>query len=141
MANELRRIGKRYYVQTPHKYFPVEPHYVVPMFQFLPIGARASLVQRFALGWMPKHPDRDKAIEAVSSVRLLAKTQMERLFPDGEIVLSRDLRDTDIVVAVKHTRRLPLRSPSRSAWLPGAFPNEAPRPHRRPCRRLGPPCW
>src|SRR5690606_38569539 len=36
MAAEIQRVGKRYFVQTPNKYFFIEPHYALPLFQFLP---------------------------------------------------------------------------------------------------------
>lgn len=34
MAAEMMRVGKHHFVQTPNKYFPIEPHYLLPMFQF-----------------------------------------------------------------------------------------------------------
>ena len=37
MADEIRRVGKRYFVQTPNAYFPLEPHFLVPGFQFMPL--------------------------------------------------------------------------------------------------------
>src|SRR5690554_707519 len=36
MAKEIQRVGKNYYIQTPNKYFFIEPHYLLPFFQFLP---------------------------------------------------------------------------------------------------------
>ena len=29
------RVGKKYFIQTPNKYFPIEPHYLFPFFQFM----------------------------------------------------------------------------------------------------------
>ena len=36
MAQEIQRVGKRYCIQTPNRYFPIEPHVLWPCFQFLP---------------------------------------------------------------------------------------------------------
>ncbi|HWL32759.1 MAG TPA: hypothetical protein VNP89_04060, partial [Gaiellaceae bacterium] len=35
-------------------FLSVEPHYQLPLFQFLPRGARMSLNRRFSLGWQGK---------------------------------------------------------------------------------------
>ncbi|MCB0325514.1 MAG: class I SAM-dependent methyltransferase, partial [Bdellovibrionales bacterium] len=44
MMAEVRRVGKRYFVQTPNYYFPLEPHFLVPGFQFLPLEAKIWLL-------------------------------------------------------------------------------------------------
>ena len=85
MADEVRRVGARYYVQTPNWWFPIEPHFVFPGFQFLPLEVRTQLVMRFKLGWYPRVRDRDEARTIADSIRLLTEAQLRTLFPGGEI--------------------------------------------------------
>ena len=85
MANEIMRVGQKYYIQTPNRYFPIEPHFVFPFFQFLPISLRIWLVQHFDLGWFPKIPNRSEAMKEVSSIRLLNGSEVETLFPNATI--------------------------------------------------------
>ena len=91
MAAEVQRVGRRYYVQTPNRYFPIEPHFVFPFFQFLPLAGRAWLLQRFRLGWYGPIPDRQAAWSEVSGVRLLSRRELARLFPGGQIYTERFL--------------------------------------------------
>ena len=84
-AAEIRRISPRLFVQTPNRYFPVEPHFLVPGFQFLPIAARVALVRRFALGHMPREPEPERAMASVKSIRLLDAGAMRALFPGSRI--------------------------------------------------------
>ena len=76
-ADEIRRVAKRYYVQTPNRYFPIEPHYQFPFFQFFPERLQRALNKRFTLGWRKKG-DWEEA-------NLLSAGDLRRLFPDGEI--------------------------------------------------------
>lgn len=85
MANEVMRVGKRYFVQTPNLYFPIEPHFVFPLFQFLPIELRVSLITHFELGWRKKITDKQRAKEAVSSIRLVTKKEVMALFPNANL--------------------------------------------------------
>jgi len=83
MANEIRRVGNNYFIQTPNLYFPIEPHWLFPFFQFFPIGVRVFLTQHFNIGGYPKTNNRAKALERVNEVRLLSKKEITELFPDG----------------------------------------------------------
>ncbi len=85
MANEVRRVGKSYFVQTPYKYFPIEPHFHVPAWQFLPLELRIRLHQRFDLGWVKRDPDRESARAYVEHIRLLAAREYQSLFPDARV--------------------------------------------------------
>jgi SAM-dependent methyltransferase len=85
MANEIQRVGKRYFVQTPYRYFPIEPHFLFPFFQFLPRLARVMLARCFPLGWMGRYSTWDAAERAVDSVNLLSINQFQQLFPGATI--------------------------------------------------------
>lgn len=89
MAREIRRVGRRYFVQTPNRYFPIEPHFLLPLFQFYPRGVRAALVQRYQLGWMPRRANYAEALREVEQVRLLSAADMLALFPDAELYWER----------------------------------------------------
>jgi SAM-dependent methyltransferase len=89
MASEIRRVGKRYFVQTPYRYFPIEPHFVCPLFQFLPTTMQVYLVRNYDLGWHKRIPDRESAERAVRSIELLSKREFRTLFPDATVTFER----------------------------------------------------
>jgi hypothetical protein len=91
MANEIRRVGQRYYVQTPNKFFPIEPHFLVPGFQFLPVAVRVAMVRRWKLGWWPRIPDKSAAQKEIESIRLLTGSEVRKLFPDAKVGVERFL--------------------------------------------------
>ena len=85
MANEVQRVAKRYFVQTPNKRFPLEPHFLFPFFQYLPSGVRAQMVHRFDVGWYKRIPSIEKAREEVDSIQLLTRRRFADLFPNATI--------------------------------------------------------
>lgn len=87
MADEIMRVGKYYYVQTPNYFFPIEPHWLFPFFQFLPFKIRVILTKNFNLGHYKKSANEEDAIKRVSEVKLLTEKQMKELFPGGKVYL------------------------------------------------------
>lgn len=85
MADEVRRVGRRYFIQTPNFYFPLEPHFLFPFFQFLPPAAKVFLIRHFNLGWYNKIPDAKEAAELAVSIRLLTERELHSLFPGGRL--------------------------------------------------------
>lgn len=85
VANEIVRVGKKYFVQTPNYYFPIEPHFLFPFFQYLPLKLRVFLLQHFNLGWRKKAKNYQKAMETVNSIRLLRERELKQLFPGATI--------------------------------------------------------
>jgi 2-polyprenyl-3-methyl-5-hydroxy-6-metoxy-1,4-benzoquinol methylase len=85
MAREIARIGKRYFIQTPNLYFPIEPHFVFPLFQFFPRELKFWMVTHFNLGWYQRVTDEKAAWELVNEVRLLTKKEFISVFPNATI--------------------------------------------------------
>jgi SAM-dependent methyltransferase len=92
-AGEVRRISKRYFVQTPYKYFPLESHSFLPFFVvLLPRRWQVRLMRFLAHRWIkPAYPD----------FRLLTIRDMRALFPDAEIVLERYCGFVKSIVAIR----------------------------------------
>jgi hypothetical protein len=92
-AAEISRAARRYFVQTPNKYFVLEPHYQLPFFQFLPRAVRQALNRRFTLGWQAKGEWEE--------ISLLSAGDLRRLFPEAEILRERVLGLTKSLIAVR----------------------------------------
>ncbi|MGL5833195.1 MAG: methyltransferase domain-containing protein [Waterburya sp.] len=99
MADEVRRVGKRYFVQTPNLFFPIEPHFLFPFFQFLPLSLRVWLLHNFDLGWYPKMADKQAARDLLSSTNLLHRKQVVSCFPEATIHEEKVLTMTKSFVA------------------------------------------
>jgi len=86
MASEIQRVGKAYWIQTPNFWFPIEPHFHVPAWQWLPLKLRVALIRRWRCGWRGPCPDPAKALELVSELRLMRRRELKALFPEGTLV-------------------------------------------------------
>jgi hypothetical protein len=87
-ARELRRVAARWFVQTPNRWFPIEPHALLPFVHWLPrpLGRR---LWRLGVSGDP-----------YDEVRLLGERELRSLFPDAEIVRERAGPFTKSLVAV-----------------------------------------
>lgn len=80
-AQEFQRVGRRFFLQTPNRYFPLEPHYLFPFFQFLPNWFQRWLHRHFTLGTVGKGTDAD-----FCWIRLMTKSELRQLFPTARII-------------------------------------------------------
>jgi len=99
-AREVRRVGRRYFVQTPNYWFPLEPHFLLPGFQFLPVHLRALMLSRFNLGHIRRKPTYSAAEDAVRSIELLTAGDLRSLFPDANLLRERFLGMTKSLMAI-----------------------------------------
>lgn len=89
MAREIRRVGVRYWVQTPNYWFPIEPHFLAPGWQWLPVRARVEILRRHRVGQMGRTPDREHAEQLVREVRLMRRHELADLFPGSRLIPER----------------------------------------------------
>jgi methyltransferase family protein len=81
-AEEVRRLGRKYWVQTPSIWFPIEAHTGMPFWFFMPQVIRANYIKN----WERKLPD---WTEMVKGTTVLSKRQMQDYFFDGAILTER----------------------------------------------------
>jgi hypothetical protein len=85
MAAEITRVANGYFVQTPYRYFVLEPHFHFPFWAQLPLWVRTELHRRYNLGWFSAEPDRFKVRVDVEQVRLLSLWEYRMMFSDADI--------------------------------------------------------
>lgn len=100
-AQEIQRVGLRYFVQTPNRWFPVEPHLITPLIHFLPRTWQRLLLRNFTVwGWVTR-PSREQCARFLEEVALLDYQKMRSLFPGAEIHRERFLGFTKSLIAVR----------------------------------------
>lgn len=99
LAREVHALAPRHWVQTPYRYFPLEPHWLFPGLQFLPLPARA----RLAAHWPLAHSSPESPAEAMSEVQwteLVGVAELRAYFPRSVIHRERVAGLTKSLVAV-----------------------------------------
>jgi len=102
-ARNTRRLATHYYVQTPDYWFPYEPHFRFPGFQYLPEAVRVKLIMRFPLGFFDRIADREEAWDIIRHHRLLSTRQMRVLFSDGEVFHEKFAGINKSIIAVRRS--------------------------------------
>ncbi len=83
-AAAVHKLAPRHWVQTPYRYFPIEPHWLFPGFQFLPVTVRGEISRRWPFVHTPS-ASHAEGVRAAMSVELLSRTEMALYFPDSEL--------------------------------------------------------
>ena len=82
LANEIRRVGKQYFVQTPARNFPIESHTWLPFFSFLPHPLKVRTMKLTNRFWIK---------EAIPDFKLLSAQELAKLFPDARICFEKKM--------------------------------------------------
>jgi len=80
-AKEMQRVGKKWFVTTPNKWFPFEPHFLVPFYQFVPKKVQKFLSKHVNVGRYKKGTWQD--------INLISARIFKKLFPTSKIMKNR----------------------------------------------------
>ena len=91
-ADEIKRVGRQYFVQTPHKYFPIESHSWLPFVALLPRRILIPVLHLTNSFWVKKtSPD----------WHLLDKKEISNLFKDAKIITEKSFGLSKSIMAVR----------------------------------------
>ena len=97
-AAQIRSLGAGYFVQTPHRHFPIEAHVHLPFVQYFSHNALCALVSVTDRYWI-------KSCQGCVDWELLTPREMAELFPDAMIHVETTLGLPKSIIAVRHARR------------------------------------
>jgi len=76
LAQEIQRVCKTgFFISTPNYWFPFEPHYRMPCFQYIPEVMKHFLLRWAAIGFINRHSN--------EYVKLLTNRELKKLFPNA----------------------------------------------------------
>ena len=91
-ADEIRRVGKKYFVQTPNRNFIIESHSWLPFVGSFPRSIFVKVIKFSNRFWVK---------QTIPDYNLLDKTELQELFPDAEIVTEKKFGMIKSIIAVK----------------------------------------
>jgi len=84
-AAQLRSVASCGYVQTPSFWFPVEQHFVIPFFHWLPPQLRVILLPYLPRTGYKNVESVDSVREYIEEINLLTECELKFLFPSARI--------------------------------------------------------
>lgn len=86
-AKEIMRVGKNIFVQTPNKYFFIEPHLLTPFIHYLPKRIQRKLLRNFTVWGLITRPSQQYCMgHIINEIRLLSCNELRRLFSSCHII-------------------------------------------------------
>jgi hypothetical protein len=99
-AAAVHRLAPKHWIQTPYRYFPIEPHWLFPGFQFLPLAARAEVSRRWPLVHT-QSASHSEGVDAALGVELLSRTEMVCYFPGSTLRYEKMMGMIKSLIAVR----------------------------------------
>lgn len=91
-AAEIARVGRGYFVQTPHRHFPIEAHSWLPLMQYLPQERRWAASRALSPVWVKKWK---------ADFLLYDAPRFRRHFPDASVEVESVLGLPKALIAIR----------------------------------------
>ena len=90
-ARTALRLGQKLWIQTPSKFFPIEPHWFALLIHWFPRKYQYSLFRLFALRqrFAGVKLSKEEIKAQVDDVRLMTKSELKEMFPGCRIITER----------------------------------------------------
>jgi hypothetical protein len=108
LAEEIRRVGKAYYVQVPYKWFPIETHTWLPVVYLFASRSWQMALVAWTNGWWLKETELDFRLLTTRSMRVLlpeAHVRFERWLGLPKSIMALRAGDEPDVPEAEHTPR------------------------------------
>ena len=86
MADEIQRVGKHFFLQTPNHRFPLDWRTLVPFFHFVPARAQAWFFAHLRVGRYRRASGASEAAVWATRVRNLNREEVGLLFPGAKVI-------------------------------------------------------
>jgi len=101
-VREAMRMAPKFWIQTPARWFPIEPHLIAPFVHYLPRSFQKHLLRWCTVwGWLEK-PNPRQVEEFLAEVRLLTHQELKALFPGCKIIREHFFGLTKSYIALKN---------------------------------------
>lgn len=98
-AETVHALAPAHWIQTPWRYFPIEPHYLAPFAQQMPLAMRAKFIEHWPVGHLSGTP-KEELLETLMDHELLTVAEMRHYFPGSELRRERVVGVTKSIIAV-----------------------------------------
>jgi SAM-dependent methyltransferase len=100
-ARQIRRVAAKYFVQTPSRDFPIEPHVLAPFIHWFPKRVQRLLLRNFTVWGLATRPTPEECEALLNELKLLNHKELHSFFPDSTIQIERFMGIPKSLVAIK----------------------------------------
>jgi hypothetical protein len=106
LASEIQRVGRQVFVQTPNRWFFVEPHFLAVFVHYLPWPIAKRVLRFCSLRALVRRGDNVDLDTLANELRFVSFREMKELFPECKIHREKWFGMTKSFIAVRTDPRL-----------------------------------